>query len=190
MEMPGDADDWRLIGVNYEHVWNFPHCVRAMDGKHVLIQAPDNSGTQFFNYKGTFSVVLRICWKRIRIAVGALGDLSKDIRIESTECRVNCESNLRVAQLYPAHIHTSCYISTATGSGSKAAWRCPKSWSNGQQSSRWCHCSAWKARPILRYNGGRCMAGSLCSNGRGRVKYYFETWIFNSLRPSDAYLRQ
>ena len=52
MEMPGDANNWWLIDVNYENVWYFPHCVGAMDGEHVLIRAPDNSSTHFFNYRG------------------------------------------------------------------------------------------------------------------------------------------
>jgi hypothetical protein len=29
-----------------------------MDGKHILLQCPANSGSQFFNYKVTFNIVL------------------------------------------------------------------------------------------------------------------------------------
>jgi hypothetical protein len=35
-----------------------PHCIGAIDEKHVSIQAPPNSGTSFFNLKGKYSTVL------------------------------------------------------------------------------------------------------------------------------------
>lgn len=56
--MPSKREDWLKLEKEFREQWNFPHCVGAIDGKHIVMQSPLNSGTEFFNYKGTFSVVL------------------------------------------------------------------------------------------------------------------------------------
>ncbi|RXN10421.1 nuclease HARBI1 [Labeo rohita] len=67
------TDEWRSIAEGFEERWNFPLCCGALDGKHVLIKAPPNTGSQFHNYKGTFSLVLlavvdaRYCFRVIDV---------------------------------------------------------------------------------------------------------------------------
>ncbi|KAG7473964.1 hypothetical protein MATL_G00101450 [Megalops atlanticus] len=51
-------EEWRSITAEFQWRWNFPLCCGAIDGKHVALIAPAHSGSQFHNYKGTFSIVL------------------------------------------------------------------------------------------------------------------------------------
>ena len=43
---PKNCEDWRRISNGFETAWNFPHCLGAIHGKHVMMQAPSNSGSQ------------------------------------------------------------------------------------------------------------------------------------------------
>ncbi|XP_035919354.1 protein ANTAGONIST OF LIKE HETEROCHROMATIN PROTEIN 1-like [Anopheles stephensi] len=58
VKLPSSATEWLKTSSAFEEKWNFPHAIASIDGKHVSIKAPSNSGSQFFNYKKTFSIVL------------------------------------------------------------------------------------------------------------------------------------
>lgn len=57
-QFPHSKEEWRQISQDFEKMWQFPNCLGAVDGKHVAIVPPPNSGSYFYNYKGFHSMVL------------------------------------------------------------------------------------------------------------------------------------
>uniref|UniRef100_A0A8C6LI08 DDE Tnp4 domain-containing protein n=1 Tax=Nothobranchius furzeri TaxID=105023 RepID=A0A8C6LI08_NOTFU len=55
---PSTETEWKVIAKDFEDKWHFPHCIGAIDGKHIFIQPPANSGSTFYNYKSRFSIIL------------------------------------------------------------------------------------------------------------------------------------
>lgn len=57
-QFPNSTEKWKEIAKEFEERWNFPHCLGSMDGKHIDIVPPADSGSYYFNYKGRHSMVL------------------------------------------------------------------------------------------------------------------------------------
>jgi hypothetical protein len=51
-------DKWREIGNGFQKFSHFPHCLGAVDGKHIRVKRFPRSGSMNLNYKGNFSIVL------------------------------------------------------------------------------------------------------------------------------------
>lgn len=81
LKMPTPSkDDFDQIAKDFDELWNFPHVIGCLDGKHIRIKCPDNSASMFFNYKKYFSIVLQglvdASYKFITVDVGGYGKQS------------------------------------------------------------------------------------------------------------------
>lgn len=55
-QLPESPEQWLAIEEGFRK--KFPRCVGAIDGKHIVIKCPAHSGSEYYNYKGTYSIVL------------------------------------------------------------------------------------------------------------------------------------
>lgn len=77
VQLPRTSHKWKGIAMEFQNKWNLPHCIGALDGKHVAIKCPSGSGSVYYNYKHFYSIVLMALvdanYRFIYINVGAAG---------------------------------------------------------------------------------------------------------------------
>ncbi|KAH7935721.1 hypothetical protein HPB52_012964 [Rhipicephalus sanguineus] len=83
MKTPTKAE-WERVAEGFASRWQFLNFLGAVDGKHVAIVSPPNSGSKFFYYKCTFSIVLMAVvdseCKYVLVDVGAKeSDFGRDL---------------------------------------------------------------------------------------------------------------
>ncbi|XP_073416328.1 uncharacterized protein [Dendrobates tinctorius] len=70
-------EDWLRIAHGFQDMCQFPNCIGALDGKHIRVRKPPNSGSQFYNYKQFFSVMLLVLvdsrYRFVIVDIGAYG---------------------------------------------------------------------------------------------------------------------
>lgn len=72
-----NRDMWLMVAHDFQRFWAIPNCCGAIDGKHIIIHCPRNSGSFYYNYESSYSFVLMaVCdaqYRFIYIDVGGYG---------------------------------------------------------------------------------------------------------------------
>ncbi|XP_057310637.1 uncharacterized protein LOC130648602 [Hydractinia symbiolongicarpus] len=98
LKPPNSPEEWQHVAQEFYKKWNFPNCLGAIDGKHVVMQAPARSGSAFFNYKKQHSIVLMaVCsalYKFLMVDIGDTGRQSDGSVYGNSNLGYSIENNL------------------------------------------------------------------------------------------------
>lgn len=108
-------DMWKLTSEEFYELWQFPNCIGSIDGKHVTIVCPRNSGSNYFCYLKKFSLVLLAIvgpqYNFLCIDVGGYGKNSDGGIFENSVMgRKICNGTMAIPQGKPLpgyNVHTS-----------------------------------------------------------------------------------
>ncbi|KAB0790108.1 hypothetical protein PPYR_15575, partial [Photinus pyralis] len=98
-----DTNAWKTIAEKFNTVCHFPHSIGAIDGKHVIIEAPKQSGSTYYNYKGSHSINLfgvvdaDLCF--ILVDIGSPGRQSDGVVFRSSEIGRALDNSLNMEPL-------------------------------------------------------------------------------------------
>ena len=86
---PSTEEEWKQISSEFLELWNMPHVIGPINGKHVAIKRPKNTGSLYHNYKVFLSqVLLAVCdakYKFIFIDIGQYGSTNDSTILKNSE---------------------------------------------------------------------------------------------------------
>lgn len=108
MKIPDNESKWLEIAKSFDMKANFSHCLGAVDGKHIRVVKPNNTGSMYFNYKYYFSFVLLAVvdseYRFIFMSVGSYGkECDSSIFKESTIWKKLNDGSLNIPKPRPLH---------------------------------------------------------------------------------------
>ena len=129
IEAPNTEQQWRRISDQFARRWQLPHCLGALDGKHIAIKCPSNAGSEFYNYKGFHSIILmalvdgdyNFAW----VEVGANGSAGDAQVFNSSELREGFEQgfiNVPAAEPLPGDDQNMPYFLAADDAFALRTW--------------------------------------------------------------------
>ncbi|KAB0805427.1 hypothetical protein PPYR_02397 [Photinus pyralis] len=120
LKTPNTPEEWNKIADDFNNLWQFPHCIGALDGRHITFRAPISAGSYYYNYKGSNSIVLLgladANYKFIYINIGVNGRISDGGVFNNSKLSKALQDNtlnLPQPKLLPGMEHPMPYVIVA-----------------------------------------------------------------------------
>lgn len=115
-QFPTHEEEWKKLAEDFREKWQFDTCVGSIDGKHINIVKPHNSGSYYYNYKGKFSIVLLAIvnanYEFLMVHVGINGKISDGGVLQETTFYnklLNGSLNLPAPKIIPSLAYSLPY---------------------------------------------------------------------------------
>ncbi|KAI1702391.1 putative nuclease HARBI1 [Ditylenchus destructor] len=121
IRLPSSQEEWLNVERGFRKMWNFPHVIGAVDGKHIQIKKPPNSGSLYFNFRlsrarrcieNTFGIMAA---KSIEMAAKSIEMAAKSIETSHEVSDAIVKANSLPAQL--SHRIFTTWHKTSEGNG-------------------------------------------------------------------------